>query len=119
MPQKQVLHRDLKPENVLLQEEGAVITDFETAKQMGGGPGSAMTVTTTGVAGTMGYMAQEVSAFGPPLAVQLVLPIVMHPLFAHNFALFAMECCRIRCTADSPRVPPPTCLPLVSCWVNC
>ena len=58
-----VLHRDLKPENVLMSADDCpVITDFETSKQQAGvntAP-STVTVTLTGLQGTLGYIAPEV-----------------------------------------------------------
>ncbi len=57
-----VIHRDLKPANILLEEGHALITDFGIAKALstaaGEGPQD-VTLTSSGIAGTPGYMAPE------------------------------------------------------------
>ncbi|XP_022848756.1 leucine-rich repeat receptor-like serine/threonine/tyrosine-protein kinase SOBIR1 [Olea europaea var. sylvestris] len=108
-----IIHRDLKPANILLDDEmEAQITDFGLAKAM---PEANTHVTTSNVAGTVGYIAPEyyqtsqftekcdIYSFGIVLGVLAMGKFPWDDFFQHTDEMTLVGWMRNVMTSDDPK----------------
>ncbi|GAA0149961.1 hypothetical protein LIER_09007 [Lithospermum erythrorhizon] len=108
-----IIHRDLKPANVLLDDDmEARISDFGLAKAM---PEAYTHVTTSNVAGTVGYIAPEyhqtlkftdkcdIYSFGVLLGVLVIGKLPSDEFFQHTSEMSLVKWMRNVMTSEDPK----------------
>ncbi|KAG9155505.1 hypothetical protein Leryth_009940 [Lithospermum erythrorhizon] len=108
-----IIHRDLKPANVLLDDDmEARISDFGLAKAM---PEAHTHVTTSNVAGTVGYIAPEyhqtlkftdkcdIYSFGVLLGVMVIGKFPSDEFFQHTSEMSLVKWMRNVMTSEDPK----------------
>ncbi|CAN4099262.1 unnamed protein product [Withania somnifera] len=110
---QRIIHRDLKPANILLDDDmEARIADFGLAKAV---PDALTHVTTSNVAGTVGYIAPEyhqtlkftdkcdIYSFGVVLAVLVIGKLPSDDFFQHTSEMSLVKWLRNVMTSDDPK----------------
>lgn len=110
---QRIIHRDLKPANILLDDDmEARIADFGLAKAV---PDAHTHVTTSNVAGTVGFIAPEyhqtlkftdkcdIYSFGVVLAVLVIGRLPFDEFFQHTSEMSLVKWLRNVMTSDDPK----------------
>ncbi|XP_055832155.1 leucine-rich repeat receptor-like serine/threonine/tyrosine-protein kinase SOBIR1 [Solanum dulcamara] len=110
---QRIIHRDLKPANILLDDDmEARIADFGLAKAV---PDAHTHVTTSNVAGTVGFIAPEyhqtlkftdkcdIYSFGVVLAVLVIGKLPSDDFFQHTSEMSLVKWLRNVMTSDDPK----------------
>ncbi|KAG5148685.1 hypothetical protein JHK82_015566 [Glycine max] len=108
-----IIHRDLKPANILLDDDmEARIADFGLAKAM---PDYKTHITTSNVAGTVGYIAPEyhqilkftdkcdIYSFGVILGVLVIGKLPSHEFFQHTEEMSLVKWMRKILSSENPK----------------
>ncbi|XP_061351263.1 leucine-rich repeat receptor-like serine/threonine/tyrosine-protein kinase SOBIR1 [Gastrolobium bilobum] len=108
-----IIHRDLKPANILLDDDmEARIADFGLAKAM---PDAQTHITTSNVAGTVGYIAPEyhqilkftdkcdIYSFGVMLGVLVIGKLPSDDFFQHTDEMSLVKWMRNVMTSENPK----------------
>ncbi|KAK6787758.1 hypothetical protein RDI58_016283 [Solanum bulbocastanum] len=111
---QRIIHRDLKPANILLDDDmEARIADFGLAKAV---PDAHTHITTSNVAGTVGYIAPEyhqtlkftdkcdIYSFGVVLAVLVIGKAPSDEFFQHTSEMSLVKWLRNVMTSDDPKI---------------